>query len=161
MVAEWVMWRADDGAKAEDPALKENAVTQLWKVLHCCFPGLNNPLPFYGKGFEMLDVFQEHYHLLSAENWQDLDLSLACVSWAQTDSSRRQCSCQSRAAQIRLKQSKRKQGKAAKLMPLPELQGFISLGFAVFFCDFSSVIPRPVQHILCFDSSLHLEIIIS
>lgn len=62
----------------------------------------------------MLDVFQVHYHLLSADNWQALNLSLACISQIQIDSSRRQCSCQSRAAQIRLKKSKRKTGEGIK-----------------------------------------------
>lgn len=76
------MWRAGDGGKA-DPGLSENVVTQPSQDLHRCFLGLNNPLPFYGKGFEMLGTFQEHHHLLSAENWQDLDLSVACVPWAQ------------------------------------------------------------------------------
>lgn len=62
----------------------------------------------------MLDLFQVRYHLLSADNWQALDLSLACISWIQIDSSRRQRSCQSRAAQIRLKKSKGKSGKGNK-----------------------------------------------
>lgn len=82
----------------------------------------------------MLDLFQVCYHCLSADNWQALDLSLACVSWIQIDSSRRWCSRQSQAAQIRLK----KEEKTTSLMSLLELWGFLPLGFAVFFGDFSS-----------------------
>ena len=62
----------------------------------------------------MLDLFQVRYHLWSADNWQALDLSLARISWIQTDSSRRRCSCQSWTDQIRLKKSKRKSGNGNK-----------------------------------------------
>lgn len=91
----------------------------------------------------MLDLFQVHYHLLSAANWQGLNLPLACVSQIQIDWSRRQCSCQSRAAQIRLKKSKRKSGKGIKPDVPPAALGVSFTGICSLFWWFQQCYSQP------------------